>query len=311
MRAATSRLLKWLLGRILALPMRKDPLRLAIHIGVYIVLYFATAYIFGPMFVWVGGYLTGITATGLVAALFANWLSLRIYAARNLPDIGIRWGRASSENLALGIGGGVGAACLVLLPGLIAGAARMVRVPGENASLGSGIFVILLLCAGAAGEELLFRGYGFQVLLAAAGSWATIAPVGVVFAALHANNPNASWLGLANTAGFGILFGYAYLRSRDLWLPIGLHLGWNVTLPFFGVNLSGLKMKLTGFELTWSAGPLWSGGEYGPEASLLTSVVLLLLFLYLFKAPIRRQPSPLTDPPEECVPCESSPSLPS
>jgi membrane protease YdiL (CAAX protease family) len=291
--------------------MRKDPLRLAIQIGVYIVLYLATAYIFGPLMVWLGGYLTGITATGLMAAVFANWLTMRIYAARNLPEIGLWWRRASSQNLAIGLGGGVAAACLVLVPALMLGAARMARVPDEAPSFGAGVFVILLLAAGATGEEMLFRGYGFQVLLAAAGPWATIAPVGVFFALMHGNNPNASWWGLANTAGFGMLFGYAYLRSRDLWLPIGLHLGWNVTLPLFGVNLSGLKMKLTGYELTWTAGPLWSGGDYGPEASLLTSLVMILLFVFVWKAPIRRQPSPLTDPPRESAPCEPSPTSPS
>ena len=136
----------------------------------------------------------------------------------------------------------------------------------------------LLLAAGAVGEEMFFRGYGFQVLLATCGPWATVVPVGVVFALLHSANPNATWLGIVNTAGFGILFGYAYLRSRDLWLPIGLHFGWNFTLPLFGVNVSGLRMRMTGHEMVWTAGKLWSGGDYGPEASLLTSGVMVLLF---------------------------------
>jgi hypothetical protein len=149
------------------------------------------------------------------------------------------------------------------------------------------------------------------LLLANAGPSATILPVGIVFALLHSGNPNASYLGLANTAGFGILFGYAYLRSRDIWLPLGLHFGWNFTLPLFGVNLSGLKMKMTGHEMVWTAGPLWSGGEYGPEASILTSAVLICLSLALWKAPICRQFSPLTDPPAESAVCEPSPSLPS
>ncbi len=291
--------------------MRKDPLRLATHIGVYIVLYFATAYIFGPMFLWLGGYLTGVTLTGLLAAFFANWLAMRIYANLRVLDVGLWWRRASSENLAIGIGGGVGAACLVLLPALAAGAAHLTRAEEGPASAGTGIFVIILLAAGATGEELLFRGYGFQVLLKAAGPWATIVPVGIVFGLLHSANPNASWFGLANTAGFGIVFGYAFLRSRDIWLPVGLHLGWNITLPLFGVNLSGLRMKLTGYEVTWTAGPLWSGGAYGPEASILTTFSLVLLFLYLRKAPVRRQRSPLTDPPMESDVCEPSPLLPS
>ena len=53
-----------------------------------------------------------------------------------------------------------------------------------------------------------------------------------------------------------------------------MHFGWNFTLPLFGVNVSGLRMKVTGYEMSWTAGSLWSGGEYGPEASILTSVVI-------------------------------------
>jgi membrane protease YdiL (CAAX protease family) len=118
-------------------------------------------------------------------------------------------------------------------------------------------------------------------------------------------------LSTAITAGFGILFGYAYLRSRDLWLPIGLHFGWNFTLPLFGVNISGLRIRVTGYELSWTAGKLWSGGEYGPEASILTAGVLILLAAYLWKAPVRRQSSPLTNPPAENAVCEPSPLSPS
>src|SRR5262249_51200933 len=147
---------------------------------------------------------------------------------------------------------------------------------------------------------------GFQRLLVALGPFATILPVGVVFALLHENNPNANWFGIANTAGFGVLFGYAYLRSRDLWLPIGLHFGWNFTYPLFGVNLSGLRIKVTGYEMSWTAGDLWSGGAYGPEASLLTSAVLVALFAYVWKIPVRRQSSPLTAPAENAT-CEPSP----
>jgi membrane protease YdiL (CAAX protease family) len=138
-----------------------------------------------------------------------------------------------------------------------------------------------------------------------------VLPVGILFALLHGSNPSVTNLALANTAGFGILFGYAYLRSRDLWLPIGLHFGWNFTVPLFGENLSGLRMNVTGYEMSWTAGRVWSGGEYGPEASILTSAVLVVLFVFLWKAPVRRQASPLTAPPAETIVCEPSPSSPS
>jgi CAAX protease family protein len=283
--------------------MRRDPLRIAIHVAVYIVLFILSTTVFGWGLIETG-YLVGITATTLLAAAFTNWLVLRIYENRGLVDLGLWWERASSENLAIGLIGGAGAAALVLIPPLAAGAARFLKTPADQPGAGSLVFVMVLLAAGAVGEELVFRGYGFQILLAAFGPYATIVPVGVVFALLHGANPHASQVGIANTAGFGILFGYAYWRSRDLWLPVGLHLGWNFTLPLFGVPLSGLRMNVTGHEMSWSAGALWSGGEYGPEASVLTSGVLFVLGLYLWKAPIRRQPSPLTDPPTGSPQCE-------
>ncbi len=275
-----------------------DPARIAIRVGVYIVLYILSAIVFGWGLTW-AGYLVSIVATGVLAAGFANWLSLRIFEARNLIDVGLWWNRASTTNLALGLAGGVGAATAVLLPALAFGAAHLVRSPEDTPSVGSILFVAAVLTAGVLGEELAFRGYGFQLLLGSIGPYATILPLGVLFALLHGANPNASRWGLVNTGAFGVLFGYAYLRSRDLWLPIGLHIGWNFTLPLFGVNLSGLRMKVTGYEMSWTAGALWSGGEYGPEASILTSFLFVLLWLYLRKAPIRRQPNPLLDTPEE------------
>ena len=280
---------------------KTDPVRLALHVIIYVVLYFLTAFAGNPLLLWIGGYLAGVTLTTLLSAVFANWLALRIWTGRHLVELGLWWNRAAYQNLGFGLAGGAAAAVIVLTLPLLVRIAHFVPATDERSSAGGIIFLVVVLVAGAAGEELFFRGYGFQVLLANLGPSATILPVGLLFALGHGSNPNASWWGIANTAGFGILFGYAFLRSRDLWLPIGLHLGWNFTLPLFGVNLSGLRIRVTGYEMAWTAGPLWSGGDYGPEASILTSGVVLLLAVYLWKAPIRRQLSPLTDPPAGIV----------
>jgi membrane protease YdiL (CAAX protease family) len=291
--------------------MNKDPIRVAIQVGAYVLFFYITAFVLSSMLLWLDLYFSGFTGAELAAAIAANWLAMRLYANRSLVEVGLWLSRASAQNLAIGLAGGVAAACLVLGPPLVLGAAHLSATPKDLPTFGTILFVTILLAAGATGEELFFRGYGFQRLLAACGPAATILPVGVAFALLHTGNPNATWFGIANTAGFGILFGYAYLRSRDLWLPIGLHFGWNFTLPLFGVNVSGLRIKVTGHEMVWTAGKLWSGGDYGPEASVLTSGVLILLFLYLLKTPIRRQFSPLTDPPAGSPVCELPPSSPS
>jgi hypothetical protein len=73
------------------------------------------------------------------------------------------------------------------------------------------------------------------------------------------------------------------LRTRALWLPIGMHFGWNVAMPFLGENLSGFTMGMTGYELHWRTDVLWSGGAYGLEGGLLTTGVVAGLFVLLYR----------------------------
>jgi len=266
---------------------------------------------FGYLMQSLTGALAGMTLANLAAALFANWIALKIFADRPITAIGLWWNRTSADNFAVGLIGGIGGACVALALPLGAGAARFARIPGEQPTLWAPVFLTACLLVGSAAEEILFRGFAFQTLLASFGPWAAIVPGALLFGLLHLGNPGATWLGIVNTIGFGAVFGYACVRSRDLWAPIGLHFGWNFTLPLFGVNVSGLRMGVTGYEMSWTAGALWSGGAYGPEASVLTSAVVVLLFLYVWKAPIRRQTSHLMDPPAESAVCDSSLPLPS
>ncbi len=260
-----------------------------LRVGVYVLLYIAAITVFAWVIAGLGGYFLGVTLSQFSAAVSANWLALRIYGRGRLADLGLEWNAASLRHLTLGLAGGMGSAALALAPPLMAHLAALTPAPGAHTGWGIFLLTTTGLAAGSAGEEILFRGYGFQTLLGAWGPHTTIFTVGALFAALHGGNPNSTWLGVINTAGFGILFGYAFLRSGDLWLPIGLHFGWNFTLPLFGVNVSGLTMRLSGFEMRWDVGALWSGGEYGPEGSVLASAVLVALAVFIWKAPVRRQ----------------------
>jgi len=274
-------------------------LRPAIRTAVYLLLYIVAVYLAIPLFTWTGGYLVGVTVGGLMASIFANSVCLGIFDAGKLSEVGFPWNKDAAHNAWIGLAGGMGSAILVLCLPLMLGMAHLAPAQDPGSNWRTVMFVPFLLLCGAVGEELLFHGFGFQVLLREFGTYATVLPVGALFGLLHASNPNASKLGIANTAGFGILFGVAFLRSHDLWLPIGLHFGWNFTLPLFGVNLSGITIKPTGLEIIWKAGPLWSGGDYGPEASILTSAVLILLAVYLWKVPVRRQYAPVYEAPVE------------
>ena len=155
------------------------------------------------------------------------------------------------------------------------------------ANFSSFLFLTCLLIFGAFGEEMLFRGYAFQTLVNGSGPFSALLPTSLLFAFAHAGNQNVSFLGLINTFGFGLVLGYAYLRSRDLWLPIALHFGWNWALVVFGLNVSGFKMGVTGFVVQWRVSNLWSGGSYGPEASVLTCGIIVGLLWVLHKAPVQ------------------------
>jgi len=257
--------------------------------GVFAVLGIAGMVVVAEVVLWVGGgawYLLASVVSVFAAAAAANAVCMRIYERGRLVQVGFEWNAAARRNLLLGLGGGAGSALLVVGLPLLVGAAEWAPAPGSEASL---LFAFVLLVFGAAGEEMLFHGYGFQVLLGALGPWATILPTSVLFAWAHSSNLSISPLALANTAGWGALLGYAFWRSGDLWLPIGLHAGWNWALPLMGVNLSGFTMNVTGYAIRWKIPAVWSGGDYGPEGGVLTTAMLALLFVGLWKAPARRQ----------------------
>ncbi len=224
----------------------------------------------------------GLFGTGVLA----NLLTMRIFDRRPLSDIGLGGGVGSGRNFGLGLLLSAGAATAMLTAPLLAGTGHLVLRANSQFSWASLLFYLAAIVFGAAGEEMIYRGYAFQLLVQRIGPFATVLPVGVLFGFAHSNNPNATKLALLNTILWGILLGFAFLRSRDLWLPIGLHYGWNAVLPLFGVNLSGLTIDVTRYSYRWDLSPLWSGGAYGPEGGLLTTIFLIVLFFAVVRTPI-------------------------
>ena len=143
--------------------------------------------------------------------------------------------------------------------------------------------VLLLLILGAAYEELSFRGYAFQRLTQAFGPLVSIAIFSIWFGGVHLWNPHSggilSW-SFFNTIAVGALFAIAYLRTRALWMPIGMHFGWNFSLgTLFGLPVSGLDI-FSVFVHGKVYGPKWlTGGYYGLEASATGALVILFGFI--------------------------------
>ena len=267
-------------------PNKPDPLRPLIGAGTCFLLYRVLLWVLVPVGQFLGGQMIALTVPPLVAAAVASALAMAIFESRKLGDTGLAWSDGTLRNLLIGIGLGAVAALLSVLPAVAFGLAHFHYAANADVSWGGALFTPLLLFCGAMGEEIAFRGFVLQYLMRGYGKWAAILGTGVLFGLLHWGNPGATAMSTVNTAAFGIVFGIAVLRSRDLWLPAGIHFAWNTVLPFLGVGLSGLTIKVTGYELVWNTGDLWSGGKYGPEASLLTSVVIVLLLAAIWVAPV-------------------------
>lgn len=123
----------------------------------------------------------------------------------------------------------------------------------------------------AAIEELLFRGVLFRIVEERWGSLVALIVSGVLFGGLHLINPNATvWGALAIAIEGGLLAGAAYSATRSLWVPIGIHLGWNFAESgIFGAAVSGSDTTVGGLLTGAPHGPsFFSGGTFGPEASI-------------------------------------------
>jgi uncharacterized protein len=135
-------------------------------------------------------------------------------------------------------------------------------------------------------EEILFRGVLFRLLERSLGSWIALVISAVLFGGLHLLNEYATIIGaISIMLQAGIALGAAYMVTRRLWLPMGIHLAWNFAQSgIFGSAVSGNAAGQGLLQSTLS-GPEWlTGGVFGVEASIVAVVISLavgIFFLWL------------------------------
>jgi hypothetical protein len=123
-------------------------------------------------------------------------------------------------------------------------------------------------------EELLFRGYYMQNLLESVGRPWALFLTAVFFGLGHLLNPNASALGALGIFAAGYFLAFGWLRTNALWLPIGLHIGWNFFEgPIFGFPVSGIQ-SFSLIQVNVQGPQIVTGGAFGPEGGLILFPVL-------------------------------------
>jgi membrane protease YdiL (CAAX protease family) len=145
--------------------------------------------------------------------------------------------------------------------------------------------VILVAVVVGFNEELAFRGYIMQRLGQAWGMPLAVAASSILFGLVHVLNPNVTALGIVSVCFSGLLYACAYLVTRSLWLPMGLHMSWNIVqMHILGFPGSG-HVRPSILRSVTHGPDLVTGGAFGPEGGIVViGVVLvaiaLLLLLY-------------------------------
>jgi len=229
--------------------------------------------------------------------LTATWVARRYFDRRSFRSLGFRVTKQAWKDLGVGF----------LLPGLLMGLIFVVELllgwivldgwvwqvasPGDSLiGIVSGLAAFILV---GFSEEILSRGYHLQNLKDGLNlRWALLISSGI-FALLHMANPHTSWFSALGILLAGYFMAYGWIRTGQLWLSIGLHIGWNFFEGnIFGFPVSGLMT--TRLIHHHSTGPEWiTGGAFGPEAGLIIIPAMALGVFIIRRYTEGAQPSVL------------------
>ena len=216
-----------------------------------------------------------------IAALLMARIELRKYGDYGLP---IRL--AFRKNFWIGTLAGFLAISTTLLAIFALGGFRLtgLSIHGRTILTSTLAWSATFIIVGLA-EEFAFRGYLQFTLTTGMGFWPSAILLSALFGLAHGFNPGETKFGLLSVVVFALLFCLILRRTGTLWWPVGFHAGWDWGQTFFyGVPDSGIPPYHNLFNSAFS-GPRWlTGGTVGPEASIFTPIVLLIVAILFSRA---------------------------
>lgn len=227
----------------------------------------------------------------LAAALLGGWLCARIFESLPFRSLGFWFTKSWLKDSFFGAAIGAVSIAFAVLIGVLFGGMRLQTNEGAGGSaifLTLGVSFIVFVIAAAA-EEALFRGYILQNFSRAKLFWFGAFGTSILFALAHKNNADAGALSLINTFLAGVWFAVAYLKTRNLWFPFGIHLTWNwLQGAFFGLPVSGITSLTTApfFTQTDKGATLITGGDYGIEGGIACTIAIIVSGVLIYVSPI-------------------------
>lgn len=197
-----------------------------------------------------------------------------------LSDIGLTSIKKDWKAFVVGLFVGVAGISIAFLCLILSGSIKLTG--GTFHYLNCVIITFLAYILVGFGEEIFFRGL-IMLTLKPLGSKRLVAIVtAVIFAAMHLGNNGVTILAFGNLFFFGLFATFCYIRSGNIWLPIGFHITWNfVQGNIYGFHVSGnADYSLISHKVLKEN--LFTGGAFGPEGGLGVTIALFLCFAFAF-----------------------------
>jgi len=216
----------------------------------------------------------------LVSILSATFLARRFLDYRSFSSLGLQIDRRAVSDLIIGFLIPSLMMALIFLIEYTAGWTQFQGWSWQTVGIGQSIIgllggLVVFILVGVS-EEIFSRGYHLQNLIEGLNLHWALFISSSIFAILHVLNPSSSLMSTIGLLAAGYFLAYGWIRTHRLWLPIGLHIGWN----FFEGNVFGFQVSgLDTFRLllhTPSGPEFITGGTFGPEAGLIAIPAMLL-----------------------------------
>ncbi|MCB0547220.1 MAG: CPBP family intramembrane metalloprotease [Phaeodactylibacter sp.] len=247
----------------------------------------------GDHYGWIRITETEFFALSLIFQILGALVLLQAYRA-NTPDPTPFFSGSVKEKAYHTLWGAAGGAMLILAIALALYSAGLVGFSLSPFSVREIMATLFLMVFVALGEEIIFRGFVLQEFLENLNREAAVVFSALVFALIHAGTSNFSWLPFFNIFLAGLLLGLAYIRFNGIWVPVGLHFGWNfVQGPILGFQVSGNEFP-TWLVPEFSTKPAYlTGIDYGLEGTLAAVLVHLVAIGWLYSE-VKKQASDST-----------------
>lgn len=207
------------------------------------------------------------------------WFWVAVKERRSFATLGFesisRGIRLGGRGLLIGI---IMMTICVLVPVLTGQATLQWASPDGTAFAFMAIMLLGFLVQGST-EEILTRGYLTQAVARRWGLLAGVIVQAIFFAALHGVNPGIGFMPIVNLLLFAVFASLMSLAEGSLWGVCALHGAWNWAQGnLFGVAVSGnpVEAAMLRYEANTGSADLLTGGTFGIEGSLVTTVVYLI-----------------------------------